>query len=187
MAMVPDRDSQQRSLTPRDERHQPVAPQAWQPNAPSTQAVTVNVGLPAMPMMLTPPKGPPFVVRALWYLFVGWWLSALMIVAGYALIGAIVGIPLAFALFNRIPQAMTLRPRTSRYRATMEGGVFYLALTNEAQRPWYWRALYFLAVGWWFGAVWLLSAWVIGLLIITLPISFWMYNRTGGVMTLQRH
>lgn len=173
MAMEPYRDPPPQSLAPEPRQ-----------SAPS---VNVNVGASAIPMILAPAKGPPFIVRALWYLFVGWWLSALIIVVGYALIGVIVGIPLAFALFNRIPQAMTLRPRTSRYAASIENGVLSLSLTNEQQRPWYWRGLYFLVIGWWLGAVWLVSAWLIGLLIITLPISFWMYNRTSGVMTLQRH
>jgi hypothetical protein len=30
-------------------------------------------------------------------------------------------------------------------------------------------------------------AWLIGLLIITLPLSIWMMNRVGGVMTLLRY
>jgi uncharacterized membrane protein YccF (DUF307 family) len=140
-----------------------------------------------MPMIITAPAGPPFIVRALWYLFVGWWLTALVIVLGYALMITIIGIPVAFALFNRIPQALTLRPRTVRYGVELQDGVTYLASRTTQQRPWYWRALYFLLIGWWFGAAWLVAAWAIGLLILTLPISFLMYNRTSAVMTLQRH
>ncbi|MDP9440879.1 MAG: hypothetical protein M3P34_01585 [Actinomycetota bacterium] len=79
--------------------------------APSPVQVQVNVGT---PVVVTAGGGPPFVVRALWYVFVGWWLSALVIVLGYALTATIVGIPMAFALFNRIPQLLTLRARTVR-------------------------------------------------------------------------
>ncbi|MER3439036.1 MAG: hypothetical protein C4346_16415 [Chloroflexota bacterium] len=49
------------------------------------------------------------------------------------------------------------------------------------------RAVWFVFVGWWLGALWLTVAWLISLLVITLPISIWMYNRTSGVITLQRH
>lgn len=160
---------------------------AQQVHMSPTQTVNVNVNAPVMPMIVTAPAGPPLIARVLWYVFVGWWLSALVIVLGYVLMLTIIGIPAAFALFNRIPQALTLRPRTVRYGVEMRDGVTYLTAGTVQQRPWYWRALYFLLIGWWFGAVWLVAAWLIGLLVITLPITFLMYNRTSAVMTLQRH
>jgi uncharacterized membrane protein YccF (DUF307 family) len=149
--------------------------------------VNVNVNTPMMPMISAAPTGPSMIVRVLWYVFIGWWLSAVVIVLGYALMLTVIGIPVAFALFNRIPQALTLRARTVRNQVDVRDGVGYVSAGTERQRPWYWRALYFLLIGWWFGAVWLVAAWLIGLLIITLPITFLMYNRTSGVMTLQRH
>lgn len=165
-----------------------VAPPAWQPlQASPAQTVNVNVSTPVMPIIVTATAGPPLIVRVLWYVFVGWWLSALVIVLGYLLMLTIIGIPAAFALFNRIPQALTLRPRTVRYGVEMRDGITYLTANTIEQRPWYLRALYFVFVGWWLGAVWLVVAWAIGLLVITLPITFLMYNRTSAVMTLQRH
>lgn len=151
------------------------------------QTVNIHVNPSVMPIVVTAPAGPSLIVRILWYVFIGWWLSALVIVLAYALMLTIIGIPAAFALFNRIPQALTLRPRTVRYGVEMRDGVAYLTSGTIQQRPWIWRALYFLLIGWWFGAVWLVAAWAIGLLIITLPITFLMYNRTSAVMTLQRH
>lgn len=146
-----------------------------------------NVYQPLAPLVVTAPRGPSFIVRALWYLFVGWWLSAIVILLGYVCLLTVIGIPAAFALFNRIPQALTLRPRTTQYETTYRNGVLMLQEATIQQRPWIVRALYFLLIGRWFGAVWLVLAWVIGLLVITLPISFLMYNRTSGIMTLQRH
>src|SRR5215210_4687129 len=144
--------------------------QAWQSgssplevNAPAAPAVNVNV---STPMVVTTPRGLPFIVRALWYLFIGRWLTALVIVIGYLFLVTIIGIPVAFALFNRIPQLLTLRTRTVRYRTDVRDGITYLTAGTEAQRPWYQRAVYFLLVGWWFGAVWLVAAWLIGLLIV---------------------
>jgi len=164
-----------------------VVPAASQVYGIPVPTVHVHVNTPAMPMILAAPAGPPFLVRALWYLFVGWWLSAVMIVLGYLLMMSVIGIPVAFAVFNRIPQVLTLRARTVQYRADIHDGITYLTAGTERQRPWLLRAVYFLLIGWWFGAAWLVAAWLIGLLLITLPISFLMYNRTSGVMTLQRH
>lgn len=50
----------------------------------------------------------PFVLRVLWFVLVGWWLSALWLKV--ALIAAItfIGIPLSFWMINRLPFVMTL-------------------------------------------------------------------------------
>jgi uncharacterized membrane protein YccF (DUF307 family) len=132
-------------------------------------------------------RGPGFLVRAIWYLFVGWWLSGLAILVGWLLAVSIVGLPLAFMVFNRIPAIMTLRGRTVSYEASVSDGVTYLKGRNEAQRPLWLRATYFVLIGWWLGGLWMLAAWVIGLPIVTLPLAIWMMNRVGGIMTLLRY
>ncbi|MFL5758369.1 MAG: YccF domain-containing protein [Thermomicrobiales bacterium] len=128
-----------------------------------------------------------FFVRALWYIFIGWWLSGWMIVLGYLCMLTLIGIPLGFYFFNRIPQVVTLRARTAAFRTEYRDGVAYVVESNNPQYPWFIRGLWFIFIGWWLGALWLVSAWLIGFLIVTLPISIMMYNRTSGVMTLQRH
>lgn len=132
-------------------------------------------------------NAPGFFIRALWYVFIGWWASGLAIILGYIAMVTVIGIPLAFFIFNRLPTIQTLRPRTQRYSARIEDGVYFVDLGHEVQRPWWKRALYFVFIGWWFGAIWLVLAWVVGIFIITLPLSFWMINRVSGVMTLQKH
>ena len=99
----------------------------------------------------------------------------------------IIGLPLAFMIFNRIPAIMTLRGRTLTYEATVKDGVTYLKGRNPNQPSLVIRALYFVLVGWWLGALWMGAAWAISLLIITLPIGIWMMNRVGGVMTLLKY
>lgn len=138
-------------------------------------------------IVITERGGPGFLVRAIWYIFVGWWLSGLAILLGWALAVTIIGLPLAFAIFNRIPAVMTLRGRTLTYEATVRDGVTYLKGRNPEQRPMWMRAVYFLLVGWWLGLVWMSASWFIGLFIITLPLSIWMMNRVGGIMTLLRY
>lgn len=152
-------------------------------------ATHVNVGAPAAPVVLihNGPTGPGFLVRAVWYVFVGWWLSALVIVLGYVAAATIIGLPLAFGLFNRVPQAMTLRPRSTRWSIETVDGVTRVSQGVVAQRPWWARATYFVCVGLWVGAVWMVAAWLLCALILPMPLGLWMLDRTSAVLTLQRH
>ena len=48
-------------------------------------------------------------LRLLWFVFVGWWLAALFLAAGYLLCLTVIGLPLGFMLFDATPWALTLR------------------------------------------------------------------------------
>jgi uncharacterized membrane protein YccF (DUF307 family) len=100
---------------------------------------------------------------------------------------SVIGIPLAFFLFNRLPTLLTLRPRTQSYSARIQDGITFVGLGHERQRPWWQRTTYFLLIGFWFGAIWLVFVWAISVFVITLPLTFWMFDRASGVMTLHRH
>ncbi|HMQ34977.1 MAG TPA: YccF domain-containing protein [Chloroflexaceae bacterium] len=50
----------------------------------------------------------PLLLRALWFVLVGWWLSALWMAAAWALCTVIVGLPFGFWMFNRVPAVITL-------------------------------------------------------------------------------
>jgi uncharacterized membrane protein YccF (DUF307 family) len=48
-------------------------------------------------------------LRAIWFVLVGWWLTALVLALGYVLCLTIIGMPLGFVLFDIAPAALTLR------------------------------------------------------------------------------
>lgn len=54
------------------------------------------------------------------------------------------------------------------------------------QRPFLVRAIYFVLIGSWFSAVWLVLAWLLAVTIIGLPAAQWMFFRVNAILTLQR-
>jgi uncharacterized membrane protein YccF (DUF307 family) len=50
-----------------------------------------------------------FIVRALYFLLVGWWLSGLWMAVAWALLISIIGMPFAFWMYGRVGAVTTLR------------------------------------------------------------------------------
>lgn len=127
------------------------------------------------------PSGPNLLIRALYFVFVGWWLGAIVSSLAWFLNVTIIGLPLGLYLMNRLPAIITLRPSEAQWQFVgneLRGG--------GQQRPFWQRALYFVAVGWWFSGLWMAAAYFLTLSIIGLPLAFWMFGRVGAVTTLYR-
>jgi uncharacterized membrane protein YccF (DUF307 family) len=55
------------------------------------------------------PEQLSLVVRALYFVFVGWWFGGIWIVGAYALCLTVIGIPVAIVMLNVLPAAVTLQ------------------------------------------------------------------------------
>ena len=136
----------------------------------------------------TSQSGPSLLIRVLWFLFIGWWLGLIWVLIAWFFNLTIIGMPLGLAMINNIPQVMTLRPARVYTVIENRNGSQVIRQRPLEQNPFLLRALYFLAVGFWFSLVWMLLAWLISLLTLGLafPLSFWMFNRVPAVTTLAR-
>jgi uncharacterized membrane protein YccF (DUF307 family) len=48
-------------------------------------------------------------VRAIYFILVGWWLSAIWMEAAYALCMSVIGLPIGFWMFDLVPAVVSLR------------------------------------------------------------------------------
>lgn len=126
-------------------------------------------------------RPPNLLLRIIWFILIGWWLTGILSAAAWALNATIIGLPIGLWIINRLPFAATLRPIEPFYQI-QEGVV----VSGVRQRPFLIRAIYFLLIGWWLSGLWMAVAYVMLISIIGLPIAFWMYGRIGAVTTLFR-
>lgn len=121
-------------------------------------------------------------IRALWFIFIGWWLGLIAIWAGWLLNVLIITLPLGLFILNRLPQIMTLRPESQDWQVDGSGRI----IAGEPQQiNFIVRAIYFLLIGWWLSLVWLSFAYLALVVIILMPLAFWMFNRAPAVTTLR--
>lgn len=125
-------------------------------------------------------------VRIVWFLFVGWWLSAIAIFGIWLLSALIVTLPLALVLLNKVPQITTLRKQSTNWSTSIENGTTIVREVDIEQREFWKRALYFVLVGFWITLPWLYIAWILMWTIVLLPVSFWMFSKAATVTTLRR-
>lgn len=130
---------------------------------------------------------PGCLIQALWFVFIGWWLGALSIAAAWFLNITIIGLPLGMAILNNIPRILSLQPPRKEFQVIQSNGKTYVAAANLPQRNFLLRAFYFLIVGWWWSAIWLVIAYLLCITVILIPLSLQMFRLTPFMTTLKRY
>ena len=82
---------------------------------------------------------------------------------------------------------MTVRASSCAPPGSSQDGITYITDSRVPQRAFLGRAVYFVLVGWWLGAVWSALAWLLCVTVLGLPLGVMMYNRLPAVLTLRRY
>ncbi len=132
------------------------------------------------PIVYEQTNRPGCLLQILWFAFIGWWLGALWVVVAWVLCLTIIGLPLGAAMLNKVPQVMALRGRRL-VQVSPDGSV-----SNAPQINLFIRAIYFVLIGWWLSAIWMVVAYALCMTIIGLPFGFWMFDLVPTLVTLKR-
>jgi len=128
----------------------------------------------------------PFIVRAIYFVFIGWWLTFLWINAAWVLIASVIGLPLGLWMLNRVPQVLTLKPMAVEAEVRGYGPYAQVRTRSVRQHSWPLRLIYFLFIGWWVSLLWANIAWALCVSIIGLPVGIIMFHYLPAVTTLMR-
>ncbi len=151
-----------------------------------TQQANVTVQVAPVVVVGSQVAGPGCLIRGLYSLVVGWWLSQVWILAAWFLNAAVVGLPFGLMMLNRLPQVVTLKAVQTQTNVSVQNGVVILSQGAQTQQSFVLRALYFAVVGWWASLFWVEVAWLPSISVLGIPLAFWMFNRTPAVTTLAR-
>ena len=126
---------------------------------------------------------PGCLIQLLWFLLVGWWAGQLWIAVAWFLAATVIGIPLAVAMFNKLPNIIALRG-SDTYSVSYNGN--RAVVSDTPQYSILLRALWYLLVGWWLTGVWVEVGYVLCATVIGMPIGFWMFDKVPAVLSLRR-
>jgi uncharacterized membrane protein YccF (DUF307 family) len=130
---------------------------------------------------------PGCLITLLWFIFVGWWLSAIWATIAWFLIALIIPMPIGLMMINVLPKIATLREPGREFRTTIDGTITRVEQTHLRQHPFLLRAVYFVLVGWWLSGIWMSIGWAASVTIVGLPVAIWMFNRVPAITTLRRY
>jgi uncharacterized membrane protein YccF (DUF307 family) len=115
--------------------------------------------------------------RGLWFVFVGWWLTPILVNAAWLLGLTVVLLPISVKLINLVPTALTLKTPESTIDPEAGRGQHNLVV----------RAVWFVFIGWWASFIWANVANVLAITVIGLPVAIWMLHRLPFVLSLYRY
>ena len=166
----------------------PLAPRsASEIVASAEMAELATVTAAPVPTVVTVAGGPGLVLRAMWFIFVGWWATGILLGVAYLFSLTILLLPVAFVLFNVVPTVLTLRPRRTHVTTEMRDGVMHVTHGNVPQRSFGIRALWFVLVGWWLSGIVIALGYLLCISVILIPVGVMVLNRIPETMTLRRN
>ncbi|WP_435125578.1 YccF domain-containing protein [Halobaculum sp. D14] len=121
---------------------------------------------------------PSLLVRAVWFVLVGWWATGLWLSVAWLLNVTVVGLPLGIRMINTVPKVLSLKERDF---------VDETGTPSEQPHGLVVRGVYFVFVGWWASGVWTGVAYLFTLSVVGIPVAVWMYNKLPYVVSLYEY
>ena len=125
---------------------------------------------------------PHIVIRALWFIFFGWELTAVWLLFAWLLNISIIGLPIGLKMIHLTPVVLTLKGKSITKVLNEDGQE--ISRTGPDQVNLFVRIMYFLIAGWWVSLIWMTIGYLLSVSIIGLPFGIWMLNRLPEVTTL---
>ena len=126
-----------------------------------------------------------FIVRALYYLLIGWWFGLFWVLLSWFMYATVIGAPLGIIMFNKVPGAISLKARERDIQVTSDTEGYAVKQVALEQRPLWVRVLYY-PFGLVFSLLAIFLGWSLCVLIITLPLGIMLFNKVPAIASLHR-
>ncbi|TMF52303.1 MAG: YccF domain-containing protein [Chloroflexi bacterium] len=126
-------------------------------------------------------------MRALYFIFIGWWAGLFWLNMGYFFVLTVIGLPVGLMMLNRLPTVLTLKPASQQVNINITGGVTNINIGGAQQVSFLIRAVYFVFIGWWAGLLLAWAAYALFVLVVTIPLGVMLLNLLPTVITLRKN
>jgi len=126
-----------------------------------------------------------FIIRALYFLLIGWWFGLFWAFASWFLYATVVLAPLGIVMMNKIPGAISLKARKNDIKVIADEACYNAKFVSRRQRPIWVRILYY-PFGLIFSLCAILCGWMFCCLLITMPLGIMIFNWVPAIASLHR-
>lgn len=130
---------------------------------------------------------PGLFVRALYFIFIGWWAGLFWLNIGYFFVLTVIGLPVGLMMLNRLPAVLTLKPASQQVNINITGNTTNINISGAQQVNFLIRAVYFIFIGWWAGLLVAELAYLLFVFIVTIPVGAMLLNMLPTVITLRKN
>jgi uncharacterized membrane protein YccF (DUF307 family) len=130
---------------------------------------------------VSPNNDPNWLLRTLYFLFIGWWFSLIWTTVAWAFCLSLIGIPTGLWMIDRLAQVTTLGHHSKDFLVNSSSEVTSVEMKKKTFLV---RAIYFVLIGWWLSAFWFALAWVLCVSVLGLPLGGWMIERAPAITIL---
>jgi uncharacterized membrane protein YccF (DUF307 family) len=140
---------------------------------------------PGRPTVVVEARRHGIIVRALYFIFIGWWWGLMVAFFGWFLYATVIGAPLGIKVLNAVPGAISLKAREKDLKLRQTPGGYQVTREKMPQRRWWIRVLWY-PFGLVFSFFAILLAWLLCAILVTLPLGIMLFNKVPAIASLYR-